>query len=616
MKNLVVEVNAKYIKGIINNSDIQPNAIINYWISAILLFDFRLHHVPGHAHSPDGLSRRPSTPEDPRDNDDYEDWIDTTNSFIINLFLTSFYSNKGNHNVPHLPATQPFSVIAPATEPTQALPLPFSATVVVYPTTSSPLATMIPWSNKAKAKDDKLKRVAKFLVDPTQREGMNTKELKVLIRKAFGFFVVDGWLWKKDPRMRHKLVVEEEKRLGILRQVHDKLGHKGIFTTHTRILERFWWPYFGDNVRWYLKTYHECQVQSTQHLYIPPTIPTPLSLFCKVYIDTMLMPRSNGFCYTVHDHCSLFSYPEWHMLRHENSRTLESFVFEDILCRWGAVEEIVTDNGPAFVQAVEYLSKQYHINHICILPYNSHANGPIERRHFNVQESLIKAGNGKESLWTMVAPFVFWAERVSIQKSTGYSPYFLAHGTKPLFPFDLFEATYLAPVPTEPISPTDLIAYHTRQLQKRPEDLAEAKWRLLKACWESVHHFKEAHKNRIKNFNFEKGTLVLVRNLCHDDDIGGKTRPWYFGPMVVVRCMTGDSYILAEIDRTMSKLRFAAFRLIPYHAHDCRSVPLTCLISEDIDKFIGEIHEPGNCADIWHTILGPNHPLLLPSSCN
>jgi len=86
--------------------------------------------------------------------------------------------------------------------------------------------------------------------------------------------------------------------------------------------------------------------------------------------------------------------------------------------------------------------------------------------------------------------------------------------------------------------------------------------------------------------------------------------------MVVVQRMTGDSYVLAEMDGTMSKLRFTAFWLIPYHAHDCRSVPLTHLISEDIDKFIGETHEPSDCADIWHTIPGPNHPLLLPNSCS
>ncbi|KAG9219834.1 hypothetical protein CCMSSC00406_0009390 [Pleurotus cornucopiae] len=58
VKKLVVEVDAKYIKGMINNPDIHPNATINRWIAGILLFDFELRHVPGKSHAPaDGLSR-------------------------------------------------------------------------------------------------------------------------------------------------------------------------------------------------------------------------------------------------------------------------------------------------------------------------------------------------------------------------------------------------------------------------------------------------------------------------------------------------------------------------------------------------------------------------------
>lgn len=107
-------------------------------------------------------------------------------------------------------------------------------------------------------------------------------------------------------------------------------------------------------------------------------VPTPLTLFRKVYIDTMFMPRSNGYRYIVHARCSLSSYPEWRMLRTENARTIGTFIFEEILCRWGAVEELVTDNGPPFVQAAEFLSTRYKINHIRISPYNSQANGPVE----------------------------------------------------------------------------------------------------------------------------------------------------------------------------------------------------------------------------------------------
>jgi len=237
----------------------------------------------------------------------------------------------------------------------------------------------IPQSDKAKVKDTELKKIMDFLMNPLQRDGMEAKELKVLIRKASGFFIADGRLWKKDSRAKHKLVIDEEKQLDLLRQANNDLGHKNVFTTHTWILERFWWPYFDDNIHWYLKTYHEYQVWSTQHLYIPPMVPVPLSLFQKVYIDTMFMPKSNGYRYIIHVCCLLSLYPEWHMLYHENGCTIGSFVFRDILCRWEAIEEIVTDNSLAFVQAIKYLSKQYCINYIRISPYNSRANGPVER---------------------------------------------------------------------------------------------------------------------------------------------------------------------------------------------------------------------------------------------
>ena len=46
-RKLVVEMDAAYIKGMINNPDLQPNATINRWIAGILLFDFKLVHVPG-----------------------------------------------------------------------------------------------------------------------------------------------------------------------------------------------------------------------------------------------------------------------------------------------------------------------------------------------------------------------------------------------------------------------------------------------------------------------------------------------------------------------------------------------------------------------------------------
>ncbi|KIJ07502.1 hypothetical protein PAXINDRAFT_33858, partial [Paxillus involutus ATCC 200175] len=154
---------------------------------------------------------------------------------------------------------------------------------------------------------------------------------------------------------------------------------------------------------------------------------------------------------------------------------------------------------------------------------------------------------------------VFWAEQVTIGKSTGLSPYFMVHGVELLFPFDLAEATYLVPLPdADPFSTT------ARQLQKRQVDLDGIRSKVLKSRFASIKQFEETFKNRIKVYDFSPGSLVLVRNSRVEKELNQKTKPRYTGPMVVLCRTTGGSYLLAELDGSVSKLRFAAFHLLPY----------------------------------------------------
>jgi len=89
--------------------------------------------------------------------------------------------------------------------------------------------------------------------------------------------------------------------------------------------------------------------------------------------------------------------------------------------------------------------------------------------------------DGDETRWSLRGPTVLWAERVTTHCTTGYSPYWIAHGVEPLFPFNLAEATYMCLPQDAPLAADDLIALHARQLQKRPEDLAAIADRLYKA---------------------------------------------------------------------------------------------------------------------------------------
>lgn len=117
---------------------------------------------------------------------------------------------------------------------------------------------------------------------------------------------------------------------------------------------------------------------------VPLTIATPASLFAKMYMDTMHLKRSGGFSYIVQGRCSLTHYSEFRMLQKETAQTIVEWIFQDILCRWGTLVRIVSDNGKPFVAALKLLEKKYHVKHIRISGYNSHANGIIKRSHFNV----------------------------------------------------------------------------------------------------------------------------------------------------------------------------------------------------------------------------------------
>ena len=78
-------------------------------------------------------------------------------------------------------------------------------------------------------------------------------------------------------------------------------------------------------------------------------------------------------------------------------------------------------------------------------------------------------------------------------------------------------------------------------------------------------------------------------NAGADSELTHKTKPRYFRPMVVVRRTHNGAYRLAELDGAVSKLCYAAFRLIPYFSHSWTSIPVTRILErEDLAAVIQE----------------------------
>ena len=97
-----LEVDTKYVKGMLSNLDIQPSNVINCWIAGILLFNFNLIHVPGRLHmKQDGLSRRQSMPDDEEELQD--DWVDQVLGLgvWVNSWVVAQTLEKTGSALPH-----------------------------------------------------------------------------------------------------------------------------------------------------------------------------------------------------------------------------------------------------------------------------------------------------------------------------------------------------------------------------------------------------------------------------------------------------------------------------------------------------------------------------------
>ena len=108
--------------------------------------------------------------------------------------------------------------------------------------------------------------------------------------------------------------------------------------------------------------------------------------------------------------CSLSSWVETRALRKEDARAIGSWLFKDIICRWGCIVKIVTDNGAPFRKAVKWIEEKYGIRGVAISPYNSQANGNVERPHWDIRQMLYKATNGEIKKWYWSLPHVLWAD--------------------------------------------------------------------------------------------------------------------------------------------------------------------------------------------------------------
>nr|GEV57280.1 reverse transcriptase domain-containing protein [Tanacetum cinerariifolium] len=195
---------------------------------------------------------------------------------------------------------------------------------------------------------------------------------------------------------------------------------------------------------------------------------------------------------------------------------VKKFVWDNIVCRFGILGEIISDNG-----------KQFSDN-----PFKDCLGEGIKSR----------LGEGNKN-WVEELPHVLWAHRTMIKSSHGDTPFSLTYGTEAVIPTKIGMPTYR----TAAID----VVNNDEELRLNLDLLGEHQERAAICEAKAKSKMMKYYNARVRGIAFKPGDFVYRSNDASHAVAGGKLGPKWEGPYEVTEALGNGAYKLQSRDGTI-----------------------------------------------------------------
>jgi hypothetical protein len=233
------------------------------------------------------------------------------------------------------------------------------------------------------------------------------------------------------------------------------------------------------------------------------------------------------------------------------------FLYNEILMKYGAPYEVISDRDKAFLEAAMPHYEEYlRIRHLPSTSYHPRTNGMVERMHQMLNHGIRTLEADHLDRWDEFLPQIVFALRTRTHAVTGHSPFFLVHGIEPRLPIDTNP-------PREIMAPLNELERMEEQAEFNARDfeaLGLARRAAMERSFAQAARMSARQPPDASTHRFEIGDQVKMKIINRH-----KYDQHWAGPFTIARLATPGVYYLLTLRGSFLDTPVNEERLAPWH---------------------------------------------------
>jgi len=364
---------------------------------------------------------------------------------------------------------------------------------------------------------------------------MDSTEARKIKKSSSKFILINGELYRFGFTHPLLVCVHGERCTRIMAELHEGIcgSHIGGRALATRIVRAgYYWPTMREDCKRYAQRCKQCQQHADWHKAPPEELKSIYSPwpFHTWGID-ILGPFPLGIRQMKYLVVAIEYFTKWieaEPVAQITAHKIQSFVWKNIVCRFGVPKRLVSDNGTQFAShLLKKLCEDIGTQQVFASGEHPQTNGQVESANRVLLRGLKRRFEKAKGSWAEEVPRIVWAYHTTDQSGTHETPFSLVYGCDAMIPVKIQES-----------SPRfqNFVAEDSNEERRMNLDLLDE---VREEAWVKAEVVKRRverkYNSKIRQRQFRDGDLVMRK--AHQYEMENKLSPKWTGPFRITEAL-------------------------------------------------------------------------------